>query len=194
MSELDHHYWEQRYIQSDTPWDIGRVSAPMRHIIDRLTDKNLRILLPGAGSAWEAGYLLESGFRNITILDWSPAAMARLRKTFPQIEPDMMVTGDFFQHSGSYDIILEQTFFCALDPVLRRRYAEKMHELLAPGGMLTGVLFCFPLTEDGPPFGGDEAEYQALFEERFALDTLEACVFSELPRMGRELYLRATKR
>ena len=49
--------------------------------------------------------------------------------------------GDFFDHAGVYNLIIEQTFFCALDPSLRGSYVEKMHSLLADGGKIAGVLF-----------------------------------------------------
>lgn len=38
-------------------------------------------------------------------------------------------------------VLMEQTFFCAINPSLRKDYVAKMHELLAPNGKLVGVLF-----------------------------------------------------
>lgn len=38
-------------------------------------------------------------------------------------------TKTFFNHVGSYDLILEQNFFCVLDPKLRTTSAQKVHEL-----------------------------------------------------------------
>jgi len=42
-----------------------------------------------------------------------------------------------------------------------------MKELLNPKGKLIGLLFQFPLTEVGPPFGGSKEEYNSLFENDF---------------------------
>ena len=105
-----------------------------------------------------------------------------------------LITGDFFEHLGSYDLIAEQTFFCALDPALRERYVEHMHRLLAPGGKLVGVLFDDPLNDDHPPFGGNKDEYLRLFRPVFEEVLLERCHNSVPPRAGRELWLKAVKR
>lgn len=85
-------------------------------------------------------------------------------------------------------MIIEQTFFCALNPSLRNKYAKKMNELLHPKGKIIGLLFQFPLTEDGPPFGGSENEYVKLFSNNFKIKTLETAYNSIKPREGRELF------
>ena len=92
------------------------------------------------------------------------------------------------QYEKKYDLIIEQTFFCALNPSLRDKYVEKMHELLNPKGKLIGLLFQFPLTEEGPPFGGSENEYIKLFSNNFKIRTLETAYNSIKPREGRELF------
>jgi methyl halide transferase len=103
-----------------------------------------------------------------------------------------LITADFFDHDGKYDLIVEQTFFCALDPAKRPDYVEKSYSLLRPGGRLAGLLFDrdFP---DGPPFGGHQGDYQKLLEKRFRLKTLAPCYNSIKPRAGTELFLIAEK-
>ena len=96
---------------------------------------------------------------------------------------------DFFDlQDSNFDLILEQTFFCALDPSLRESYAIKMNNLLREKGKLAGLLFDFPLTEKGPPFGGDINEYKKLFFEHFRIKTLERAYNSIKPRNGNELF------
>ena len=65
--------------------------------------------------------------------------------------------------TGITIVILEQTFFCALDPALRDRYVAHMEQLLAPGGKLVGVLFNDTLNADRPPFGGSQGGVRASF-------------------------------
>ncbi|WP_412783757.1 hypothetical protein, partial [Aeromonas sanarellii] len=67
-----------------------------------------------------------------------------------------LIENDFFELDDKFDLILEQTFFCALDPELRNQYATKMYNLLNTNGKIAGLLFNFPLTNEGPPFGGSE--------------------------------------
>ena len=138
---LDRDFWESRYTTADTGWDLGGPSTPLKEYIDQLTNKALRILIPGAGRAYEAEYLQTLGFKNVFVIDLTDAPFADLLKRCPDFPKDHLIVGDFFAHQASYDLIVEQTFFCALDPALRTRYVEKMYELLVPGGKLVGVLF-----------------------------------------------------
>ncbi|MBK7695410.1 MAG: hypothetical protein IPI30_14125 [Saprospiraceae bacterium] len=99
----------------------------------------------------------------------------KLRKKFEN-NPEVSVhCEDFFKHNGSYDLILEQTFFCAIDPTLRKNYAEHCHKLLKPGGKLVGLLFNKIFDAPGPPFGGTEKEYRVIFKELFNIHTMEPC-------------------
>ena len=52
------------------------------------------------------------------------------------------------------------------DVNLRPNYVTKMHNLLSEKGKISGLLFDFPLTEVGPPFGGSQEEYVNLFSEK----------------------------
>ena len=99
-----------------------------------------------------------------------------------------IITGDFFDHHGSYRLILEQTFLSALDPSLRTRYADKMHSLLVKGGHLAGVLFNQEF-EGGPPYGGTAQEYKLMFSKKFTIKTLELCYNSIERRKGSEVFI-----
>jgi methyl halide transferase len=186
MLQLDDNFWSERYEHHQTGWDIGFASGPLVHYIDQLTQKDARILIPGCGNAYEADYLLQNGFTHITLLDISHTLVAHLNEHFKGKPIDIIHT-DFFDHSGEYDLILEQTFFCALDPLLREAYAQKMLQLLAPAGTLAGVLFNRAFT-GGPPFGGSSDEYQQLFSKYFHIKTLETCYNSIAPRKNSEAF------
>lgn len=187
--DLDESYWTARYEQNSTGWDIGSASPPITHYMDGVTDKNIAILIPGCGNAYEAKYLWENGFRNTYLLDISQAPLAQFKEKNPEFPDSQLLHVDFFEHQGKYDIIIEQTFFCALNPVLRSTYVSKMHELLKPEGKLVGVLFDDPLFEDHPPFGGDRGTYEALFTPLFKLTKLERCYNSITPRQDREFFI-----
>ncbi|KAF2854117.1 thiol methyltransferas-like protein [Plenodomus tracheiphilus IPT5] len=75
-----------------------------------------------------------------------------------------VILGDFFQNDWEshvaadfqgFDIIYDYTFLCALLPEMRKDWAQRMSQLLAP----TGVLVCLefpmwkPLKAPGPPWG-----------------------------------------
>lgn len=192
MSHFDADYWNKRYENAETRWDMGTVSPPLQTYFDQLTDKNIAILIPGCGNAYEAHYLLNKGFTNITLIDISDKLIDKLKKQLgPLYEKEVkIVHEDFFEFKGLFDLIVEQTFFCALDPDQREAYVHKTHELLKPGGKLMGVLFdCDFGEKKEPPFGGNKGEYTALFAPLFHIKTMEACYNSIPPRAGHELFM-----
>jgi len=192
-SFLDASYWNDRYKENRLGWDIGYPSTPLKTYIDQLENKTIDILIPGGGNAYEAQYLNEKGFGQVTVVDIAETAKAGFLERFPNFPQDRFLVGDFFEMADRFDVILEQTFFCALHPSLRQAYAQKMHELLEPDGKLVGVLFDFPL-DDGPPFGGSKEEYRGYFEPYFDIEVLERCYNSIPPRHGKELFINFTKK
>lgn len=187
---LDKHYWSNRYQNKETQWDIGYASpALMAYMENKPLDAH--ILIPGAGNAYEAEALWKKGFTNVTVLDISEWPLQQLKNRVPNFPDNQLVCADFFEYSGRFDIILEQTFFCALDPALRTRYVEKMAALLKPNGELAGLLFNIPLNTDKPPYGGSKEEYLHLFSSRFSFLEMEVANLSITPRSGNEVFFRA---
>lgn len=186
--KLGEKYWSRRYRNNETGWDLGRVSPPIKAYIDRLKDKNMKILIPGAGNSHEAGYLFRKGFTNIDVVEIAEEPLANFKKRLPEFPLQNLLKEDFFNIQGEYDLVLEQTFFCALPPGKREAYASKMSQLLTKYGRLAGVLFDTYFDEEGPPFGGSKAEYEDLFAPYLHIKTLETCYNSVTPRLGNELF------
>lgn len=193
-SKLTNNYWSLQYDNNLTQWDLGEVSPPIKEYINQLNNKNLRILIPGCGNTYEAEYLLQQGFTNITVLDYAPALVAKLKLKFINNPAIKIIEADFFKHTGSYDLVLEQTFFCAIEPVLRLSYLPKMKSILAPGGKIAGVLFGKEFDKVGPPFGGIKEQYVSLFQNEFFIKIMEPCYNSYSKRQGSELFIILEKR
>lgn len=185
-------YWTQRYQENQTGWDIGYPSTPLKTYIDQLGDKSLSILIPGAGNAYEAEYLWKKGFHHVTVMDISEIPLRRFAERNPDFPKERLLLEDFFTHDGTYDLILEQTFFCSLVPTFenRDRYAKHMASLLGPNGKLVGVWFDIPLGEnmEKRPFGGDSELYLGYLTPYFSVITFERCYNSIPPRRGNELF------
>lgn len=196
MKNLDQQFWNQRYAEAQTGWDIGYPSPALKLYIDGLSDKNQTILIPGCGNAYEAAYLLRQGFTRITLIDIAPLVVEKVSFKFEtaiKAGTLRIICGDFFELKESFDLILEQTFFCALDPILRPAYAQQMFQLLNLKGVLAGLWFNFPLTEEGPPFGGNQKEYEGYFKPFFTIKQLSPALNSIKPRAGRELFIELEK-
>jgi thiopurine S-methyltransferase len=190
--ENQQDYWTKRYQNQSTGWDIGYPSTPLKDYINQLHEKTISILIPGAGNAYEAEYLWKNGFKNIYILDISQVPLIAFQERIPDFPPKQLLRGDFFEHQGQYDLILEQTFFCSFVPTdeNRHRYAKQIASLLKATGKLVGVWFNFPLTGDMEkrPFGGNKNLYLSYLETYLKTITFETCYNSIPPRQGKELF------
>jgi methyl halide transferase len=186
-------YWTNRYENQSTGWDIGAPSTPLKEYIDQLTDKNIKILIPGAGNAYEAEYLLSQGFANVYVMDISAIPLQNFRERNPNFAEAQLIEANFFEHHGAYDLIIEQTFFCSFEPTQQNRndYAKHCADLLNADGKLVGVWFDIPLIKgnmDKRPFGGSKAEYENYLLPYFDKKIFEPCTNSIAPRAGQELF------
>jgi SAM-dependent methyltransferase len=188
--DLSENYWDNRYKTNDIGWDIGHVSTPLKTYIDQLTNKNLKILIPGGGNSLEAEYLYNNGFKNVHVVELSKTVLYNFKQRVPIFPQSQLLHLDFFDLEMTFDLIIEQTFFCALAPSLRKKYALKMSQVLNKGGKLTGLLFNTPLNTDRPPFGGNKKEYLDYFTPYFNIDILESCYNSIDSRKNQELFIK----
>lgn len=181
-------FWSARWENGETQWDAGSPTAPLAEYIQTLDDRSIQILIPGCGSGYEAELLWSLGFKNVHVIDIAEIPLQRFRERNPDFPKDQLICADFFTLNKKFDLVLEQTFYCAIPPVLRDQYVLKMAEIIHPGGKLAGLLFNFPLTEEGPPFGGSVEEYRSRFSPYFDLLVLKPAENSIKPRLGRELW------
>lgn len=192
--ELDRDYWENRYIENTSKWDLGMISPPIKNYVDSLKNKNLKILIPGGGNSWEAEYMYHRGFTNIYVIDIAPSPLNNLKNRVPDFPKDHLLLADFFTLEQNFDLVLEQTFFCAINPVLRKDYVTKVFDLLNSDGKIAGLLFDAELNTNQPPFGGNKQEYQQLFQPYFDILQMDITSKSIESRVGRELFFEMKKR
>ncbi|MGA1227027.1 MAG: methyltransferase domain-containing protein [Tamlana sp.] len=192
--ELDETFWDNRYKTNDIGWDLGKISTPIKAYIDQLNNKNIKILVPGSGNSYEAEYLFNKGFKNVYVVDLSETALKNLKKRVPSFPSNQLIHKNFFDLNTTFDLIIEQTFFCAINPNLRAKYAQKMQELLNKNGKIVGLLFKVPLNNNHPPFGGNKDEYLNYFKPYFKIEIMEACYNSVESRKNRELFIKLVKK
>jgi len=132
--DLSPEYWNNRYLGNNFSWDLGAISTPLKAYVDQLTNKDLFILIPGAGNAYEAEYLVNKGFTNVYVCDIAPQPLHNLQHRCPVFKAENLLLIDFFelQHL-QFDLIIEQTFFCALHPSLRKKILRKIARAFKAG-------------------------------------------------------------
>lgn len=192
MEFLGEQYWNNRYLTNNFGWDIGQISTPLKIYFESLTNKNLRILIPGAGNSYEAEWLINSGFKNTYVCDLAKEPLNNLKSRCLELSDNQLLHQNFFDlNIEPFDLIIEQTFFCALNPMLRQNYFNKMQSLLNPNGQLVGLLFntIFDSENNGPPYGGNTNEYLNYIQNTtLKVIKMAPCYNSIQPRANRELF------
>ena len=191
--KLDKKFWNDRYLAETIGWDVGYPTPPLTQYIDSLENKNMKILVPGAGHGHEVIYLHQNGFKNVWVCDWSEEALEHLHQQIPDFPKERLICDDFFHLDLQFDLILEQTFFCALNPNLREKYVEKVSNLLKIDGKLAGILFSINFNKPNPPYGGTFDEYNKLFKDTFIIEKMETAYNSIPPRAGNEFFITMRK-
>ncbi len=191
---LDKEFWNNTYLNNKTGWDVGYTVTPLKEYFDQLTNKSLRILIPGAGNAYEVEYLHKLGFSNVFLLDFAPAPIQKFLERNPNFPKDHIIEEDFFKHKDKYDLIIEHTFLTSFPKSIRMEYASKMYELLNKNGKFVALLFNHEFPQNHPPFGGTPEEYLKMFEPFFKIKYFETAYNSIKPRKDRELFIKLIKK
>ena len=162
-------FWDERYRAGFTPWDARGVPAALTRFIETVRPGR-RVLVPGCGSAYEAGYLDALGF-DVTAIDIAPEALTRAREVLGDAVADrVLVLADFFAFEQEIDWIYERALLCALPYRLWPDYGVAVRRLLRPGGLLAGFFYIHNAADEprrGPPFPAHRTEIDALFAQGF---------------------------
>lgn len=191
--DLNQNFWNQKWVAEETGWDIGHASPALVTYFEHIENKEAKILIPGCGNAYEADVLIQIGFQNITLVDISIELVNKLKEKYKDVQQVKVLHINFFELEETFDYIMEQTFFCAINPSERNAYVQKVQQLLNSNGILFGLLFNRTFKQEGPPFGGDIEEYRTLFTRYFNKVKIEVCTDSILPRKGTEVFIEIKK-
>jgi len=188
--QLSPDYWNGLYLKGEMGWDLGEVSPPFvaLHRSGRIAPP-CRVVVPGCGAGWEVAWLAREGYQ-VTGLDFAPEALAHTRArlkasgvTADLVRADMLAPPK--ELWGRFDVLLEQTCFCAVDPSRRDDYVTGAWRLLAPGGRLLGLFYASGVA-DGPPFHTDPDEVPRRFGNYFDVRSMQLTPHSHERRRGRE--------
>lgn len=183
--------WESCWSQSVTPWDLGEVTPIISELVRNGGLPPGRALIPGCGSGYDVAALATPD-RHVVGIDISETAVARARKIAsagPSAKWVEFVCTDFFSYTSAspFDLIFDYTFFCALEPTIRPKWAAKMSELLSPGGELITIIYPVSDHEGGPPYAVSLKSYEEVLNPLNVVNTFyEENALSPSSRKGRE--------
>lgn len=181
--------WQGHYDSGDLPWDLGEISPAIKRL---WVEKKLvpgKAIVPGCGRGHEVAFLSAKGFQ-VTGVDYAPGAVASLQRSLAEKKLRARILHQNFfdldpSHDGVYDLMLEQTFFCAISPAYRGLYVKTAARILKPGGLLAG-LFYETGEEEGPPFNTTQADVRTHFADDFEIETLHKTPHSIARRLNKE--------
>jgi thiopurine S-methyltransferase len=180
-------------------WEAGQIGfhQPEIHVFLRQLWPRLglpggeRVFVPLCGKSLDMLWLLEQGQRVLGV-EISPLAVAAFfqenglhaeihdQEGFQRWRLDELELwcGDYFdlrpEHLAGIGAVYDRASLIALPPEMRRRYADHLASLLAPGTAVLLITLTYPQTQmAGPPFAVIEAEVRALFGADFAVEWLE---------------------
>lgn len=160
-------HWDRIYASRPTDqvsWYRPHLERSLFFVIDAQLGPDARIIDVGGGSSTLVDDLLDLGFRNVTVLDISGAAIERAQERLGARAGDVTwVVGDATSTdlpSSYYDFWHDRAVFHFLtEPEARRRYVANVRRALKMGGHIVVATF----GEEGPDrcSGLEVARYSA---------------------------------
>ena len=199
-------FWESRYIQQKTPWDIGQVAPAFKKYLlghrtwdhgqlainkEQLNRSQVhcpRSIVLGCGLGYDAFFFAKQGFE-VYAFDFSESAIKKANETKAKMDmqniyfykEDLFELKNKKRWMNSFDYVLEHTCFCAINPKRRNEYVDLIKYLLKPGGKLIGLFFVRS-KPGGPPYGTNEKELRELFKDFKEIEKLhiEECLHGDV--------------
>jgi len=184
-------FWNQRYLDNNTKWDIGAPTPILSHYLKNNNISGKACVL-GCGNGHDAIELSKNDME-VHAVDFSVQAIENLRKKITQKDYVELIEEDIFNlsdiYSNSFDFVYEYTCYCAIDPDRRVDYFDMVFSILKSGGLLFGIFI--PLdkdmyNEEGPPFGVSVDQVLELTHNRFKVVQNSFSKYSIEPRKERE--------
>lgn len=194
---MDSEAWEARYQGDDTPWDLGAPTPEFVRLVKAgFFTPGAALIIPGSGSGYDAVYAAVHGLR-VTAVEFAASGGERMLALAKAEQKKLSLTWlqeDFFQLApAAFDFFWEYTFYCAIAPEDRAKYARQAAALIKPGGKLAGLFFPLDGRPGGPPFSVEIAEAEKLFSPYFTLEWRKP-ENSVKPRLGKEMLGIFTRR
>ncbi|PWA01264.1 hypothetical protein BB558_002640 [Smittium angustum] len=176
-SNLQNSYWENFWKEGNTDWDLGRIDPALKELVE---EKDFELakgngLVPGCGRGYDVFYFAEKGY-NMTGLDVSVTACKTASELRDSLgiskEKAKFMAEDFYTFKvpdTKYQLVYDYTFFCAIEPRLRRSWGNRCAELVSKGGHLITLMYPFEYICEPPPHPVTEEAYHEVLDNNFDL-------------------------
>lgn len=192
-------YWSDRYLTGTAQWDLGAETAVFRACIEQgilpvqanTANRTPQVWLPGCGYGHDAILFAQAGY-HVTASDFAPEPLAYLKDMAWHKHCDItIVHEDIFhvlpKYRGMFDMVVEYTCFCAIDPMRRAEYVRILSESVKHGGAVVALLFPTDNSVPAPPYPVDIESTLLLFAEYDLFCSYRALPETSHPRRkGRE--------
>jgi SAM-dependent methyltransferase len=187
-------FWEGRYQEGTTRWDLGQPAPPFVTLLDAAdAPKPGRIAVLGAGRGHDALLFADRGF-DVVGFDFAPSAIeaaiatAQARGLSAQfLQRDIFDLPAEFAHQ--FDYVLEHTCYCAILPEQREDYVHLVRSILRPHGELIALFWAHD-RPGGPPFGTSPDEILQRFSPAFEVVSIGQPTNSIESRKNEEYLVR----
>lgn len=190
-------YWNNIYISEANPgWNLNQPAEAFKDMLPRVKLPKSRILVLGCGYGHDAALFAQAG-HVVTGVDFSNEAISGAQKKYSHLKNLTFEKMDVFNlphdWNHSFDVVVEHTLFCAINPEKRTDLVNVWKRLLHEEGQLMGVFFAM-FKRQGPPYGATERELRHLLLPHFQF-LFWGRLRNSLPeRLGKELFVLAKKR
>ena len=187
-------YWEISYQSGEMGWDLGGITPVFDDWI-KTYNKELSICVVGAGNGWDAINFATKG-HNVTAVDFAESEIQNMRKLAELNKVEIHTLHmDIFdlkkQYKDHFDIVLEYTCYCAINPKRRSDYINTAYSILKSSGKLVAIFFSIDkiLNENGPPYGVNINATIISFSKLFTLESKEISSLSIDSRKNKEIFV-----
>ncbi len=190
-------FWSDFYKNESQPrWDLNGPAEAFKDMLHRLKLPKSRILVLGCGGGHDAAFFAQAG-HVVTAVDFSAEAIAKAKKSYGHLHNLSFEQMDVFNlpHEWNYtfDVVIEHTLFCAVDPAFYQKLITVWKRVLHEEGQLLSVFFTM-FKRQGPPYGIREFELRALLMPHFQFLFWGRLRNSIADRLGKELFVLGKKR
>ncbi len=185
-------YWENRYQENNTPWDLGQAAPAFISLFhsDNPPEPGRATVL-GCGRGYDALIFADHGF-DVIGFDFSASAIEDAQIIADKVGISAkFIQRDIFELSAEFenyfDYVIEHTCFCAIDPQRRFDYVNVVNSILKPEGEMIAVFFTHN-RPGGPPYGIAPAQIKQYMDRSFETISLHP-VINSVPKRIDEQYL-----